>query len=158
MKKLFLISTIFLFMDQISKILIRFFMNLYDTIIIIPKFLNITYVINNGAAFSMLEGKQLLFIILSIIIMISVVIYLSKNELKKIDYIIYGMLLGGILGNLIDRIIFHSVTDFIEFILFNNKMPIFNIADTFICISCFLLIFKEDLCKLLDTKKKRVHE
>lgn len=147
MKKISLYSFIFLLVDQISKILVRMYLNLYNDIILIPNFLSLIHVKNDGAAFSMLEGKTIFFIIITIIVLIGIIYYIKNKNFKKIDYIIYGMLIGGIIGNLIDRIIYGNVTDFISFTILNIPMPIFNLADTFICIGCILMIWREEICK-----------
>lgn len=147
MKKISLYSFLFLLIDQISKILVRIYLNLYNDIILIPNFLSLIHVKNDGAAFSILEGKTIFFIIITIIVLIGIIYYIKNKKFKKIDYIIYGMLIGGIIGNLIDRIIYGNVTDFISFTIFNKPMPIFNLADTFICIGCILMIWREEICK-----------
>lgn len=147
MKKISLYSFLFLLIDQISKILVRMYLNLYNDIILIPNFLSLIHVKNDGAAFSILEGKKMFFILISIIVLIGIIYYIKNKNLKKIDYIIYGMLIGGIVGNLIDRIIYGNVTDFISFTILNKPMPIFNLADTFICIGCVLMIWREEICK-----------
>lgn len=147
MKKISLYSFLFLLVDQISKILVRMYLNLYNDIILIPNFLSLIHVKNDGAAFSILEGKKMFFILISIIVLIGIIYYIKNKNLKKIDYIIYGMLIGGIVGNLIDRIIYGNVTDFISFTILNKPMPIFNLADTFICIGCVLMIWREEICK-----------
>lgn len=147
MKKISLYTFLFLLIDQISKILVRMYLNLYNDIILIPNFLSLIHVKNDGAAFSILEGKTIFFIIITIIVLIGIIYYIKNKNFKKIDYIIYGMLIGGIIGNLIDRIIYGNVTDFISFTIFNKPMPIFNLADTFICIGCILMIWREEICK-----------
>lgn len=150
MKKISLYSFLFLLIDQISKILVRMYLNLYNDIVLIPNFLSLIHVKNDGAAFSILEGKTIFFIIITIIVLIGIIYYIKNKKFKKIDYIdyiIYGMLIGGIIGNLIDRIIYGNVTDFISFTIFNKPMPIFNLADTFICIGCILMIWREEICK-----------
>lgn len=147
MKKISLYSFLFLLIDQISKILVRMYLNLYNDIVLIPNFLSLIHVKNDGAAFSILEGKTIFFILIALIVLIGIIYYIKNKNLKKIDYIIYGMLIGGIIGNLIDRIIYGNVTDFISFTIFNKPMPIFNLADTFICIGCILMIWREEICK-----------
>mgnify|MGYP004606359865 FL=1 len=147
MKKISLYTFLFLLIDQILKILVRMYLNLYNDIILIPNFLSLIHVKNDGAAFSILEGKTIFFIIITIIVLIGIIYYIKNKNFKKIDYIIYGMLIGGIIGNLIDRIIYGNVTDFISFTIFNKPMPIFNLADTFICIGCILMIWREEICK-----------
>lgn len=147
MKKISLYTFLFLLIDQISKILVRMYLNLYNDIVLIPNFLSLIHVKNDGAAFSILEGKTIFFILIALIVLIGIIYYIKNKKLKKIDYIIYGMLIGGIIGNLIDRIIYGNVTDFISFTIFNKPMPIFNLADTFICIGCILMIWREEICK-----------
>lgn len=158
MKKILLVTSLMVLIDQISKILIRMYLSLYESITIIPSFLNITYVQNTGAAFSILEGQQWIFIIASLIVLGSIIYYLQQKKIDKFDIFIFSLIISGIIGNLLDRVFLNYVTDFIEFIIFNRNMPIFNLADTFICVGCVLLIFKEDICKILSMLKKKVKE
>lgn len=156
--KIILVTSLLLLIDQISKILVRTYLSLYESITLIPSFLNITYVQNTGAAFSILEGKQFIFIIASIVVLIGIIIHIKQKKIDKFDIFIFSLIISGIIGNLTDRIFLNYVTDFIEFILFNKNMPIFNLADAFICVGCVLLIFKEDICKILSILKKKVKE
>ena len=158
MKKMILTTIMMIIIDQISKLVVRTFLSLFETVTIIPSFLNITYVQNTGAAFSILEGKQWIFVLASLIVLVGIIYYLKNRTLSKVDVIIFSLLMSGIIGNLIDRIFFHYVTDFIEFIILGKYMPIFNLADTFICVGCVLLIFKEEICKHLNTRKKKANE
>ena len=141
-KKIYILTIILLLIDIISKLIIKNTMNLYQSIIIIPNFFNITYVNNIGAAFSILEGKQFFLIILGIIFLIGLINYIRKDNISKLKAIYYSLLISGILGNLIDRIIYHYVIDFLDFKIFNTSFPTFNLADTFICISVMLIIIE----------------
>ena len=145
-KKLTIFSFIFFVIDQLSKILIINNVALNKSINIIPNFFSLTYVRNEGAAFSLLDGAVWFFIIIAFIFL-----YLIKDKnLSKFEIITYSLLIGGILGNLIDRIIYGYVIDFLSFIIFGYNFAIFNFADTFIVISVVLLIiltFKEKKCK-----------
>jgi len=138
MKKLLIISLILIFFDQITKFI---FTNKYYTI---GNF-GIYYAENTGAAFSILQGMNLLFLIISIIVIIAI-IYYYKRLPYKLPLI---LLLAGTTGNLIDRIFFHYVRDFIMI----SVWPIFNLADSFNTIGVLLLIYhfwKEDkTCDLL---------
>lgn len=138
-KKLFIYTIIFVFIDQLSKGLINIGMNLNQSIEIIPNFLNLTYVHNIGAAFSIFEGAKWFFIITAIIVLNIIYIFFIKDkELKNSEIVIYSLLISGIIGNLIDRVVFGYVIDFIDVNIFN--FAIFNLADSFIVIAVVLLL------------------
>lgn len=140
MKKSFLLASVCFIIDRIVKFIIILSMSLGESIKIINNFFNITYVANDGAAFSILSSKVILLIIISLIVLIFLIRYIVKNELKKIEYISYGILMGGILGNLFDRIIYSSVIDYLDFNIFGYKFPIFNFADVCIVISIGIIL------------------
>lgn len=126
--------------DQFIKYIICKELNLFESIQVIKNFLYITYVENNGAAWSLLSGNQVFLIIISLVIIILFYIYFIRN--KKIDFknsIIYGILYGGIVGNLIDRIIRGNVIDYIDVKIFNYDFPVFNLADICIVLSVIML-------------------
>lgn len=140
MKKILPISLLLVVIDQIVKILIISKMTLLESITIISNFFNITYVRNTGAAWSILSDNSLLLIIISIFALVLLYYYLIKNkELSRIDIISYSMLTGGIIGNLIDRVVHGYVIDYLDFKIFNYNFPIFNIADTLIVISVIVI-------------------
>lgn len=140
MKKILPISLLLVVIDQIFKILIISKMTLLESITIISNFFNITYVRNTGAAWSILSGNTLLLIMVSVIALVFIYYYLIKDKkLTKIDIISYGMLMGGIIGNLIDRVVHGYVIDYLDFKIFNYNFPIFNIADTLIVISIIII-------------------
>jgi len=147
-KRIGLVCIISIIVDQIIKFIIKANMNIADTINIIPNFFRITFLKNEGAAFSMLSGNRLLFIFITILVLVLFYFFLLKN--KKIDnikQILYGLLLGGIVGNLIDRIIYGYVIDYLDFNLGEFNYPVFNLADSLIVISVICLIIigvKED--------------
>lgn len=150
-KKLAIFSILFIFIDQLSKGFINLYMDLNQSIELLPNFFNLTYVHNTGAAFSILSGNRWLFIIITLIALNVIYIFFIKNkELKKSEIIIYSLLLGGIIGNLIDRILYGYVLDFLDFNIFGYDFAIFNLADSFIVISVILLIIMmlgEKKCK-----------
>ena len=144
MKKIGIISLVFIIIDFIVKIIINNNMNVYDSISIIPSFFSITYVRNIGAAFSIMENSRILFIIIGFIALILTYKYLIMNKvINKYLMISYSMLIGGIIGNMIDRIIYGYVIDYLSFNLFGYNFPIFNLADTFIVISIIMLLLYE---------------
>ena len=143
MISIFLIGILFLLIDIISKQLVLYFMVENQTIQIIPHFFSLTYVKNTGVAFSMLEGN-ILFILLMSVIVVGVLVYFAKSKGKgRLEKICYSMILGGALGNFLDRIFYGYVIDFFDFSLFGFKMAIFNVADILIVCGVFLLIVLE---------------
>lgn len=139
MKQIFKYSFILVLIDQIIKILVS---NMIESIVIIKNFFNLTYVENTGAAFSILENNTLFLIIITLISLFLIYKFLLKNkEFNKLEIITYSLLIGGIIGNLIDRIVYGYVIDYLEFIILNRHMPIFNFADICIVIGTFLFLF-----------------
>ncbi|MBQ2872997.1 MAG: signal peptidase II [Bacilli bacterium] len=145
---LILFTIIFLVIDIVSKLLISNLMNVGQSIQIINDFFNITYVRNTGAAWSILSGETWLLIIVSLIIISLIVFYIYKNSPKSdLEKISYSMILGGAIGNLLDRIIYGYVVDFLDFNVFGYDYPIFNLADSFILIGVILLVVYTWRCK-----------
>lgn len=144
-KKMLLLIIALVFVDQFSKGLINIFLNLNQSINIIPNFFSLTYVRNIGAAFSILPGSRWFFIIISVIALNVINLYFVKNkELNKKKFIIFSLLQAGIIGNLIDRVLYGYVIDFFDFTIFGFDFAIFNIADIFIVVSIILLILVGD--------------
>ena len=145
MKRIISYSFIFVLIDQIIKVVVS---NMKNNIVIIKNFFCLTYVENTGAAFSILESKRIFLIIIAIGALYLIYKFLIKDKkLTTPETLIYSLLIGGIVGNLIDRIIYGYVIDYLEFILFNHYMPIFNFADICIVIGTILFLFetiKED--------------
>jgi len=140
MKKIIGVSSIFLIIDIVIKLLVKNNLVLNQSIKIIDNFFYITYVKNTGAAWSILSGKQLFLILVSLFIVISLFIYLYKKKTyTKIEKIGYSMLIAGAVGNLIDRIVYGYVIDYLNFYIFNYNFPVFNFADTCIVIGIVLL-------------------
>lgn len=137
-KKIFLLVSLFLIIDIISKKLI---MNFYtNKIVVIPNFFSINYVKNTGAAFSILQGKTIILILVALFTIISLIYIIHKNKLNNLECFGYSLFLSGIIGNLIDRIFYGYVIDFLNFYLKGYNFPIFNIADTLIVSGAFILI------------------
>lgn len=155
MKKIVIISFLLILIDQAIKLVIINNLDINQVLVIINNFLMITHVINIGAAFSILQGKQIFLILFSIIFLIILGYILKKiKTYKNIDIIIYSLVISGIVGNLIDRIVHGYVIDFISFKFIDYYFPIFNLADSFIVVGCTLYIYKtikeEIKCKNLQ--------
>lgn len=141
MKKVYIFALISLIIDQIVKILVSNYLILGQTIKIINNFFYLTYVQNKGAAFSILIGYRYILIIITFIFLYYLHKCIKKQKsFNKLEIISYGLLLGGIIGNLIDRIIYGYVIDYFDFMIFNYNFPIFNLADSFIVIGCIILV------------------
>lgn len=139
----FFVIVFIVFIDRISKYgAIRYLKN-RRPYIIVENFLQFNYVENRGAAFGILEHKRLFFIIITLAIIIFLSFYLVKNHnsLSLLTRLSFSMLIAGAAGNLIDRIKLGYVVDFISFRLKGYyNFPVFNMADTFIVISTFLVV------------------
>lgn len=100
--------------------------------------LHLTYAENTGAAFGILKDSRWVFIIISSVAILGMIIFMIFQRNKNILFLISaGMIIGGGIGNMIDRILYGYVVDFIDFTLIN--FAIFNGADSFICIGAALL-------------------
>ena len=150
-KKFSIFTILFIICDQLLKQLIVNQIDLYQNIVVIKNIFNITHVHNTGAAFSILDNNIPLLIGISLIALILIYYLLIKdNILTKLDILIYSLLIGGIIGNLIDRIIFGYVIDYLSVIIINYNFPIFNLADIGIVVAVFLIAIKtikEEVCK-----------
>ena len=138
-KRIYVVSLIFFLIDLISKLILLKIENILP-ITVIKNFFYLNKVTNEGAAFSSFTGYQIILILIAIVALI----YIHKSVLKDIKTnlgaISISLLVGGILGNLFDRIVYNKVIDFLSFNIFGYMFPIFNIADTFICIGVLLLL------------------
>ena len=136
-----ILSIIFLIVDQITKILVVNSLVPGENIEIIKNIFNIIYTNNTGAAFSILLGKRIFLIVVAVLIIGVLLYYIKRNKIdKKRDIIALSFVIGGSLGNLIDRIVRGYVIDFISIKIGNYNFPIFNVADILIVIGVFLLL------------------
>lgn len=151
-QKIYSIASIVIMVDLILKFIVSSKLVENDIIKVIPNLFSIYYLKNTGAAFSILQDSTPFLVILSALILLVLNNYIDKEkDLNKISEISLGMVIGGIFGNMIDRIINHSVTDFISFRIFNYNFPVFNIADIGITVGVFLLL----ISVLKDCRKEK---
>jgi signal peptidase II len=132
-------------LDQLTKLFVQAHMALYQSIAIIPNYLDITYALNPGAAFSMLAEAPpwvreafLLTMACGAIIVLAVMIV--RSDRVSITSVAFAMILGGAAGNLIDRAIRGRVIDFVRAHYYDLNYPIFNVADSAISIGVALII------------------
>ena len=156
MKKKYLIITFIFFMiDLVSKQILSRVLELAKSIKVIKNFFYITLCHNDGAAFSILRDKQILLIIITVIALFFIYKYMNKQDLSKYDSFAFSMIVGGILGNLLDRIVYNYVIDFLDFKIFGYDFPVFNFADCFIVIGVILLIIKSMKESINEIRSKR---
>lgn len=141
MTAILILSIILSIIDQISKILVVKLIDINNSVKIITNFFYLTYTNNTGAAFSILTGQRILLILIAVVILIILINYIRKNKVKeKMEIISFSLIIGGSIGNLIDRIVRGYVVDFLDFKIFGYNFPVFNLADTFIVVGVFLLL------------------
>lgn len=128
----FIIIALVFIIDQLSKYLTVIYLKPIKSYPIITNIFHLTYAENTGAAFSILRDKQLLLVISTLIIIIGLISYLIRN--LKTDQVFLklslSLIIGGALGNLIDRVRLNYVVDMLDFTLIN--FAIFNMADVFV--------------------------
>lgn len=138
----FLISII-IFIDQLSKYAAIKYLKDAKPYIIINNFFELTYVENRGAAFGILKHKRVLFIVITFAVILFLTFYLFGNHksLNRLTILAVSLLIGGAIGNLIDRIRFGYVVDFLSFRFFSKyDFPVFNFADICIVISTGIIV------------------
>ena len=153
-KKIYLLAIIGIILDQTTKLLITSLLKLNEVVNVINGFFSITYVRNTGAAWGMFSNNTLLLSIISILFLIFFIKYIE--ELSKVSFfyeIAFGLIVGGIVGNLIDRFFRGYVIDFFRFIILDYNYPIFNIADTLIVIGVIILIINFVRDDLIEKRK-----
>lgn len=141
LKFVYILGIFFLMIDQFIKFFISSKMLLNQNFVLIKNLLSLNLVHNEGAAFSILTGSRLLLIVVGILAIILISFYIVKSdEVSDGDVFNYSLLLGGIVGNLIDRIVHGYVIDYISFNFFGYYFPVFNFADICIVLSIIIIV------------------
>ncbi len=151
------LSLLVLVLDQASKWLVSHALQLYQSIAVVPGF-RLTYVHNTGAAFSFLSDaggwQRWLFALLALAISAVLTIWLLRlKPQEKLMAIALALVLGGAVGNLIDRLLYGYVIDFLDVYYQNWHWPAFNIADSAICIGVALMLLDNSAA---DKKKHKI--
>lgn len=140
-KRMTIFTILFIIADQLIKLLISNQIILNDYIDIIPGFFYLTNVHNNGGAWSLFSGNSYILAIVGVFALIFVYFsFIKGKQLSKLEIVVYSLLVGGITGNLIDRIFLGYVIDYIGFNIFSYSFPIFNLADIGIVISIAIIL------------------
>jgi len=131
-------------------------MELYERITLIDNFLYFTSFRNKGAAWGILQDQMMFFYIITIIVIVGIIYYLHKYVKDNLfQGIAIAFVLGGAIGNFIDRLLRKEVVDFIDVMIFNYDYPIFNLADSFLVIGV-ILIFIATIIE--ESKGRKEHE
>jgi signal peptidase II len=142
------VSGLVLVLDQITKILVNKMMPLHHTIEIIPNFAALTYLRNTGAAFGVLAGERSFyrigFFVVVSLVALGCILYLLKltRYEKKLTLLSLSLILGGAVGNMVDRLRLGEVIDFILLHYHDLHWPAFNVADSAISVGVVLLIIQ----------------
>lgn len=137
--------------DQYSKYVITSYFELGQSKTIIENFFWLNYVQNFGAGFSIMQNARTTFLIITPIclVLFGYLLYKAKDNLSKAALL---LMIGGTIGNFIDRIVTTYVVDFLSFNIFGWDFPVFNLADTFLTIGVILYI----ICLILEEKHAKV--
>ncbi|MGE5173125.1 MAG: signal peptidase II [Betaproteobacteria bacterium] len=138
------IISIVLILDQITKYIVEKQVRLYEVIRVVPGFFNITHVRNKGAAFSLFsnapETYRSMFFITVTIVAVAVIAALIRKTRERLLIVSFSLIAGGAVGNLIDRVRYGEVVDFIQWYVKSYYWPSFNVADSAITIGVGLLV------------------
>jgi signal peptidase II len=148
----YILAVFVICLDQFTKWLIVSRMSFGDSITIINNVLYITSHRNQGAAWGILQGQMWLFYVITLIVIGAIVYYIQRSA--KGNYLLgisLGLMLGGAIGNFIDRVWRKEVVDFIHTFIFGYNFPVFNIADSALCIGVILLMIQ----MLLEERKAK---
>ncbi|MGX6442017.1 signal peptidase II [Neobacillus sp. K501] len=154
----YLIAFFIILLDQVTKWLIVTKMYLGESIPVIDNFLYITSHRNRGAAWGILQGQMWFFYLITTIVIIGIIYYIQKAAKGKLLLgVSLAFMLGGAIGNFIDRVLRKEVVDFIHTYIFSYNFPVFNIADSALVIGVILLMLQM-LREERETKEKSYGE
>lgn len=146
MKYLFGVLLPLYLLDQATKWLIVHTLDFEEERTVIPGFFDLVYWGNTGAAFSMMQGKSMFFIVLATATLLAMAFFAWRGALRDAwSRVAWCLLAAGIAGNLTDRLVHGHVVDFLLFNLhvrFANPWPAFNVADSCICVAAAMLIWQ----------------
>lgn len=139
----YIIALFVIILDQLTKWLIVKNLQLGESIKIIENFLYITSHRNRGAAWGILQGQMWFFYVITIVVIIGIVWYIQKAVKGQwLMGVSLGLMLGGAIGNFIDRVFRKEVVDFVNTYIFGYDFPVFNIADSALVIGVILLMIQ----------------
>lgn len=144
--------------DQITKRIVVWKMHLYESVTVIPHVLSFTYITNDGAAWGMLDDHRWVFMVLSVVGIAAFSLYLfGKREGNRWIDLGLAFVIGGGVGNMIDRVFLGEVVDFLDatFMDVFGGFPIFNGADCFVCVGAVMLLIALVVEMVREGKKEK---
>jgi len=147
------IAVLIVILDQITKHLVVYHMELGQSIEIIPNFLYLTSHRNAGAAWGILYGEMMFFYVVTVVVVAILLIWMRKLDKQKDKLLLIALafLLGGAIGNFIDRLFYQTVVDFVDTFIFGYNFPIFNVADMALTFGVILM----GIDALFESKKQK---
>lgn len=153
----YMIALAIIIFDQLTKWIVVKEMELGESIPVVENFLYITSHRNRGAAWGILEGQMWFFYAITVVVVIGLIVYIRKiNKADKWLGVALGLMLGGAIGNFIDRVFRQEVVDFVNTYIFTYDFPIFNVADSALVVGVgimFILTLFEGKQKKESTKE-----
>ena len=137
-----ILVSVLLGLDLLLKYLVSTYLT---TVNIINNFFSLTYVLNDGAAFSLFASRTYLLILIALICLFFILYELKNNLDDRVLSIGYSLVLAGLLGNFLDRLMDGYIIDYLSFKIFTYNFPIFNFADILIVVGIIIVIIKEIL-------------
>ncbi len=151
------IMVLVVFLDQLTKYLTVLCLKPIPTFTIIEDVLHLTYVENPGAAFGMMKDQRWLFMVVSTVAIVALLIYLFKKKSQCwLENLAIVFIVGGGIGNMIDRVVLGYVVDMIDFRLIN--FAVFNVADSFVCVGAGLLMLYIILAGVQEYKEEKARK
>ncbi|WP_123039882.1 signal peptidase II [Cohnella candidum] len=147
------VAVLVFLIDYASKKIVANNLELNDRIPVLGNFFVLTSIRNRGAAFGILQEQRWFFIVITVAVVSAIVWYFGRSYRtgSRLLMVALGMILGGAVGNFLDRALFGEVVDFLQFNFGSYTFPIFNLADTGICVGVALVI----LDSLLSSKQEK---
>lgn len=138
--------------DQITKWLTVFFLKVGESFALLPNVFHFTYVQNEGAAMGMLQNHRWVFMLFSTVAIVAILLYLWKNHAQsRFASVALSLVVGGGIGNMIDRVRLGYVIDMLDFCAFDFWVWVFNVADSCVCVGggmlvawCVVMIVREE--------------
>ncbi len=146
--------------DQVSKLLVVRFLADVGSVDVIPGIFRFTYVENRGAAFGMLSEHRWVFMVLSTVAIVALLVYLWKFRPESyLACTAFSLIVGGGIGNMIDRVRLNYVIDFLDFCAFPKLWVwVFNVADACVCVGAGMLILWCVLSMIAEVKTKKAKQ